>query len=154
QSNVFFTTKNFLVVLLQLYRVCVIVIEHRKRRQLARIAGLNPDHPALNELLTLPITPINKKIMKLSKKKGSTMSNSSLNMISNGKLSQSTSMPTMHRRLPITVPLPRKKRPLSSMITTNIQPVSRSKHSMRHSSTLPVNNNNNNNNTSSSYTEI
>lgn len=36
QSNVFFTTKNFLVVLLQLYRVCVIIIEHRKRYQLAR----------------------------------------------------------------------------------------------------------------------
>ncbi|CAF0804142.1 unnamed protein product [Adineta steineri] len=36
QSNVFFTTKNFLVVLLQLYRVCVIIIEHRKRHLLAR----------------------------------------------------------------------------------------------------------------------
>lgn len=35
QSNVFFTTKNFLVVLLQLYRVCVIIIEHRKRQKLA-----------------------------------------------------------------------------------------------------------------------
>jgi hypothetical protein len=35
QSNVFFTTKNLLVVLLQLYRVYVIIIEHRKRNQLA-----------------------------------------------------------------------------------------------------------------------
>lgn len=37
QSNVFFTTKNFLVVLLQLYRVCVIIIEHRKRQRLAHL---------------------------------------------------------------------------------------------------------------------
>ena len=34
QSNIFFTTKNFLVVLLQLYRVCVIIVEHRKRQRL------------------------------------------------------------------------------------------------------------------------
>ena len=51
QSNVFFTTKNFLVVLLQLYRVCVIVIEHRKRAELARATDL---HNTSNQFLKVP----------------------------------------------------------------------------------------------------
>ncbi|CAM4767258.1 unnamed protein product [Rotaria magnacalcarata] len=41
QSNVFFTTKNFLVVLLQLYRVCVIIMEHQKRHKLSRLNETN-----------------------------------------------------------------------------------------------------------------
>ena len=57
QSNVFFTTKNFLVVLLQLYRVCVIIIEHRKRRKRMRMEETS----ALTAIATLtqqvPVLP-------------------------------------------------------------------------------------------------
>jgi Transmembrane protein 26 len=41
QSNIFFTTKNFLVVLLQLYRVCVIIIEHRNGHRLTQTTNNN-----------------------------------------------------------------------------------------------------------------
>ncbi|CAF0774485.1 unnamed protein product [Didymodactylos carnosus] len=145
QSNVFFTTKNFLVVLLQLYRVCVIVIEHRKRQRLARLAGLNPNHHGLNELLQLPIMPEHQTI-KRTKKKLSTMSNNSLNILGNGKISQSTT--SMHIRSPTTDPLPRKKRSPSS--TSNTTSVSKSKHLIKNYNTLPINNKN----ISSSYSEI
>lgn len=69
QSNVFFTTKNFLVVLLQLYRVCVIIIEHRKRAELARAADL---HNTPNQLLTVP----RKLPMKRKRRMGTILSTS------------------------------------------------------------------------------
>ncbi|CAF1171307.1 unnamed protein product [Adineta ricciae] len=47
QSNVFFTTKNLLVVVLQLYRVCVIIIEHRKRQRLAHLHEKSQQQPTL-----------------------------------------------------------------------------------------------------------
>lgn len=64
QSNVFFTTKNFLVVLLQLYRVCVIIIEHRKRQKLTLI------HEKSQSLLSLP------KKSNLNRKDGTKSTNS------------------------------------------------------------------------------
>ena len=54
QSNIFFTTKNFLVVLLQLYRVCVIIIEHRKRHRLAALNALHALNPIDIQLPTIP----------------------------------------------------------------------------------------------------
>ncbi|CAF0729972.1 unnamed protein product [Adineta steineri] len=52
QSNVFFTTKNLLVVVLQLYRVCVIIIEHRKRQRLAHFNEQQKQIPVLPKKLT------------------------------------------------------------------------------------------------------
>lgn len=54
QSNVFFTTKNFLVVLLQIYRVCVIIIEHRKHHRLARLHDMTSLHSKDNQLPAPP----------------------------------------------------------------------------------------------------
>ncbi|CAF3437890.1 unnamed protein product [Rotaria sp. Silwood1] len=50
QSNIFFTTKNFLVVLLQLYRVCVIIIEQKKRQQVTHSNEKKQQHQ-------LPVVP-------------------------------------------------------------------------------------------------
>ncbi|CAF3375309.1 unnamed protein product [Rotaria socialis] len=61
QSNVFFTTKNFLVVLLQLYRVYVIIIEHKKRQQLTLLNAKKQQHQ-LSTLLKRPVTKRHTKI--------------------------------------------------------------------------------------------
>ncbi|CAF3335600.1 unnamed protein product [Rotaria socialis] len=81
QSNIFFTTKNFLVVLLQLYRVCVIIMEHRKRHKLSCLNETNsmqqkPNHFSVTQ---------RKSILGHKRRSGSilTSSRGSLNSHSN-----------------------------------------------------------------------
>ena len=109
QSNVFFTTKNFLVVLLQLYRVYVIIIEHRKRQRLTHFNGQHQ----------LPMLP-KKSTIKRKERTGV------LSIKSNDNSSaQSISMTNLRRISTAgepystgnTDPLPRRKRLSSSFLT-------------------------------------
>ncbi|CAF4521321.1 unnamed protein product [Rotaria sp. Silwood1] len=136
QSNVFFTTKNFLVVLLQFYRVCVIVIEHRKRHLLARLYDINAINQTPNHL------PVVRRKSSIARKKrpGSIVTTPRGSFIL-----QSNSMTNLR---PISMngdhvsfdgnsdPLPRRKH--SSAVILNPSSVPSARSTMSHSKSLTI----------------
>ncbi|CAF1262974.1 unnamed protein product [Rotaria sordida] len=136
QSNIFFTTKNFLVVLLQFYRVCVIIIEHRKRHLLAHLNHINSINPTSNHLSVLRRKP---SILR-KRQTGSilTTSKSSLILQSN---SMTNLRPISFHSDRITLngnsdPLPRRKRLSASIL--NPPSLSSARSTMSHSKSLTI----------------
>jgi len=117
QSNIFFTTKNFLVVLLQLYRVCVIVIEHRKRNRLAAAAGLLPLNQTNSQQSVVP-----RKSIPGRKKRTATLLTASDGSVTLPSTASTSSLrPSIHSIAHTNVdgnsdPLPRRKRSNVSML--------------------------------------
>ncbi|CAF0933657.1 unnamed protein product [Rotaria sordida] len=121
QSNVFFTTKNFLVVLLQLYRVCVIILEQKKHQQ---VTHLN-EKQQQQQQHQLPILP-KKSTMKRQGKLG-TMLTTSVGSLPPQSISMTNIRPySVFSEVDsngYTDPLPRRKRsPQSSQIPPPLPP--------------------------------
>ncbi|UJR25308.1 hypothetical protein I4U23_006659 [Adineta vaga] len=134
QSNVFFTTKNFLVVLLQLYRVCVIIIEHRKRQKLAHLNG--------NHIATTPTSISSRKSSSNRRKRTDTMSTIATNQ---SLPLQSISMTNLRPARFIdnhielegnSDPLPRRKRLVTSTVVPPRLPPGRP--TISHSNSLTI----------------
>ena len=120
QSNIFFTTKNFLVVLLQLYRVCVIIIEHRKRQRLATLTAL---HPLNQNNHSLSLAP--RKSISGSKKRNVTLITTPDESLTFPSSSMTSLRPSIRNGDHFdfdgnTDPLPRRKRSsVSTLIPSN-----------------------------------
>lgn len=136
QSNVFFTTKNFLVVVLQLYRVCVIMIEHRKRSQLAQF---NTHHIFNQAIHSLPFVP--KKTNNTKKRRtGANVSTSNGNLtadptsMKNHRTHSLVGIHDLSKHDGFSDPLSRKKR--SSGSSQNLPSLPPPRTSMSHSRSL------------------
>ncbi|UJR23607.1 hypothetical protein I4U23_026594 [Adineta vaga] len=135
QSNVFFTTKNLLVVVLQLYRVCVIIFEHRKRQRLAHLYEQSQQQPVLpKKSLT---QRKDKSVISVNK----STENTSIQSIPSVTNIRSKDIFNEMNLIGSTDPLPRRKQTTESNTTSPPLPPPRPKSSHSNSlATMALNN--------------
>ncbi|CAF0931734.1 unnamed protein product [Adineta ricciae] len=135
QSNVFFTTKNFLVVLLQLYRVCVIIIEHRKRY--LSVHAHNANRQTANHLAISPRKSSSNR-RKRTETTSTTVTNRSL-PLQTASMTNLRPIRFLENHIELegnSDPLPRRKRVTPAMVGSPRLPPGRP--TISHSSSLTV----------------